>query len=295
MRTIKVGTRGSKLALAQTNLVIEKLKKAYPDNFFEAVVIQTTGDRHAEVGIDTIGTKGVFVDAIEEALLNGEVHLAVHSMKDMPDTPDAGLVFAKSWAREDPRDVLILREAKSLAALPEHAKIATGSKRRAYVLKRLRPDIEVVPIRGNVDTRIRKMHEQNLDGIVLAAAGLKRLGRESEITQYFSVEEMIPAPAQGVLALELRADDEELLKMVNALSDERTDREARAERSFLKKIGGDCHLPIGACATTAEDGKLTLCALFGSEDGSWLKTVTLCGNDPDALGEEAAQKLLEER
>jgi porphobilinogen deaminase len=138
------------------------------------------------------------------------------------------------------------------------------------------------------------MHEQKLDGIVLAAAGLKRIGRESEITQYFSVEEMIPAPAQGVLALELRADDEELLKMVNAMSDERTDREVRAERIFLKKIGGDCHLPIGACAATAEDGSLTLRALFGSEDGSWLKTVTLCGNDPDALGEEAAQKLLEE-
>jgi hydroxymethylbilane synthase/uroporphyrinogen III methyltransferase/synthase len=294
MRTIKVGTRGSKLALAQTDLVIEKLKKAYPDASFEAVVIQTTGDRHAEAGIDTIGTKGVFVDAIEEALLNGEIQLAVHSMKDMPDTPAAGLVFAKSWVREDPRDVLILREAKSLAALPEHAKIATGSKRRAYVLQRLRPDIEVVPIRGNVDTRIRKMHEQKLDGIVLAAAGLKRLGRESEITQYFSVEEMIPAPAQGVLALELRADDTELLKMVNALSDERTDREVRAERSFLKKVGGDCHLPIGACAATAEDGTLTLRALFGSEDGSRLKTVTLCGNNPDVLGEEAAQKLLEE-
>jgi hydroxymethylbilane synthase/uroporphyrinogen III methyltransferase/synthase len=294
MRTIKVGTRGSKLALAQTDLVIEKLKKTYPDVSFEAVVIQTTGDRHAEAGIDTIGTKGVFVDAIEEALLNGAIQLAVHSMKDMPDTPAAGLVFAKSWVREDPRDVLILREAKSLAALSEHAKIATGSKRRAYVLQRIRPDIEVVPIRGNVDTRIRKMHEQKLDGIVLAAAGLKRLGRETEITQYFSVEEMIPAPAQGVLALELRADDTELLKMVNSLSDERTDREVRAERSFLKKVGGDCHLPIGACATTAEDGTLTLRALFGSEDGNWLKTVTLCGNDPDALGEEAAQKLLEE-
>jgi hydroxymethylbilane synthase len=183
--------------------------------------------------------------------------------------------------------VLILREAASLDALPEHAVIGTGSKRRAYALQKLRPDLTIVPIRGNVDTRIRKMQEQKLDGIVLAAAGLKRIGREAEITQYLSVEEMIPAPAQGVLAIELRADDTELLAKVNALSDEQTAREVRAERGFLKGIGGDCHLPVGAHADTNEDGTLTLWALFGNEDGSILKTVKLSGNDPDALAEQA--------
>jgi hydroxymethylbilane synthase/uroporphyrinogen III methyltransferase/synthase len=289
MQIIKVGTRGSKLALAQTAYVIEKLKEAYPDESFETVVIRTTGDRHGEVSLDAIGTKGVFVDAIEEALIGGEIQMAVHSMKDMPDETAEGLVFAKPWKREDPRDVLILREAASLAALPPHAVIATGSKRRAFSLMRLRPDLNIVPIRGNIDTRIRKMHEQKLDGIVLAAAGLKRLGRESEITQYLSVEEMIPAPAQGVLAIELRADDTALLAKVNALSDAKTEREVRAERGFLKGIGGDCHLPIGAFADTAEDGTLTLRALFGSADGSKLKTVVLSGDDPDMLGEKAVR------
>jgi hydroxymethylbilane synthase/uroporphyrinogen III methyltransferase/synthase len=293
MQIIKVGTRGSKLALAQTAYVIEKLKEAYPDESFETVVIRTTGDRHGEVSLDAIGTKGVFVDAIEEALIGGEIQMAVHSMKDMPDETAEGLVFAKPWKREDPRDVLILREAASLAALPPHAVIATGSKRRAFSLMRLRPDLNIVPIRGNIDTRIRKMHEQKLDGIVLAAAGLKRLGRESEITQYLSVEEMIPAPAQGVLAIELRADDTALLAKVNALSDAKTEREVRAERGFLKGIGGDCHLPIGAFADTAEDGTLTLRALFGSADGSSLKTVVLSGADPDLLGEKAVRKIRE--
>jgi hydroxymethylbilane synthase/uroporphyrinogen III methyltransferase/synthase len=245
------------------------------------------------VSLDAIGTKGVFVDAIEEALIGGEIQMAVHSMKDMPDETAEGLVFAKPWKREDPRDVLILREAASLAALPPHAVIATGSKRRAFSLMRLRPDLNIVPIRGNIDTRIRKMHEQKLDGIVLAAAGLKRLGRESEITQYLSVEEMIPAPAQGVLAIELRADDTALLAKVNALSDAKTEREVRAERGFLKGIGGDCHLPIGAFADTAEDGTLTLRALFGSADGSSLKTVVLSGADPDLLGEKAVRKIRE--
>jgi hydroxymethylbilane synthase len=243
------------------------------------------------VSLDAIGTKGVFVDAIEEALIGGEIQMAVHSMKDMPDETAEGLVFAKPWKREDPRDVLILREAASLAALPPHAVIATGSKRRAFSLMRLRPDLNIEPIRGNIDTRIRKMHEQKLDGIVLAAAGLKRLGRESEITQYFSVDEMIPAPAQGVLAIELRADDAALLAKVNALSDAKTEREVRAERGFLKGIGGDCHLPIGAFADTAEDGTLTLRALFGSADGSALKTAALSGDDPDLLGEKAVQKI----
>jgi hydroxymethylbilane synthase/uroporphyrinogen III methyltransferase/synthase len=293
MQNIKVGTRGSKLALAQTAYVIEKLKEAYPDESFETVVIRTTGDRHGEVSLDAIGTKGVFVDAIEEALIGGEIQMAVHSMKDMPDETAEGLVFAKPWKREDPRDVLILREAASLAALPPHAVIATGSKRRAFSLMRLRPDLNIVPIRGNIDTRIRKMHEQKLDGIVLAAAGLKRLGRESEITQYFSVDEMIPAPAQGVLAIELRADDSALLAKVNSLSDAKTEREVRAERGFLKGIGGDCHLPIGAFADTAEDGTLTLRALFGSADGSCLKTAVLSGADPDLLGEKAVRKIRE--
>ena len=230
-----IGTRGSKLARVQTDYVIDKLKRAYPDDDFKAVIIKTTGDLEQKKSLDKIGSKGIFVKEIEDELLSGKIHMAVHSMKDMPDEPAAGLTFAKAWKREDPRDVLVLKNAASLDELPHGAVIGTGSKRRKYQLLKLRPDLKVVGIRGNIDTRLRKLYdseiiyeevadntvnnneianekqnkynEYRLDGIVLAAAGIKRIGRDSEITQYFSEDDMIPAPAQGTLALELRADN----------------------------------------------------------------------------------------
>ncbi len=160
-----------------------------------------------------IGDKGVFVKEIEEKLLSGEIQIGVHSMKDMPAFPAPGLLFAHPWKREDPRDVLILRQAKSLDALKEGAVIGTGSKRRELQLKRIRPDLKVAGIRGNVDTRLRKMEEEGLDGILLAAAGLHRLEMEARITQYLEIEEMVPAPAQGILALEVREGEGRLLSM----------------------------------------------------------------------------------
>ncbi len=290
----KVGTRGSVLALAQTDLVIDRLKNAYPDDSFEAVVIRTTGDKRLDVSLDAIGGKGVFVDAIEAALQSDEIDMAVHSMKDMPDQPAQGLIFATAWEREDPRDVLITREGLTFEQLPLHAKIGTGSKRRMYELRSLRPDLTIVPIRGNIDTRIRKIQEEKLDGIVLAAAGLKRIHRESEITQFFPVEEVIPAPAQGVLAIELRERDTALLQKLNALSDAAIARLVDAERTFLKEIGGDCHLPAGAYAREETDGTLTLFALFGNEDGSRLAKTSVSGKDAKAVAKEAADKLKRE-
>lgn len=290
----KVGTRGSVLALAQTDLVIDRLKNAYPDDSFEAVVIRTTGDKRLDVSLDAIGGKGVFVDAIEAALQRGEIDMAVHSMKDMPEQPAQGLIFATAWEREDPRDVLITREGLKFEQLPLHARIGTGSKRRMYELCSLRPDLTIVPIRGNIDTRIRKLQEEKLDGIVLAAAGLKRIHRESEITQFFPVEEVIPAPAQGVLAIELRESDSSLLQKLDALSDAATARLVDAERTFLKEIGGDCHLPAGAYASEEADGTLTLLALFGNEDGSRLAKTSVSGEDAKAVAKEAADKLKRE-
>mgnify|MGYP000579851071 FL=1 len=234
--------------------------------------------------------------------------MAVHSMKDMPDEPVAGLTFAKAWKREDPRDVLVLKNAASLDELPHGAVIGTGSKRRKYQLLKLRPDLKVVGIRGNIDTRLRKLYdgeiiyeeiadntvnnneianekqnkynEYRLDGIVLAAAGIKRIGRDSEITQYFSEDDMIPAPAQGTLALELRADNAKLMAKLDALSDEKTNLCAGIEREFLKQIGGNCHLPVAAyCDIVSEkdrgndsnkNNRLKLLAMFGSEDGKQL-------------------------
>lgn len=295
-----IGTRGSKLALVQTDYVIDKLKRAYPDDDFKAVIIKTTGDLEQKKALDKIGSKGIFVKEIEDELLSGKIHMAVHSMKDMPDEPAAGLTFAKAWEREDPRDVLVLKNAASLDKLLHGAVIGTGSKRRKYQLLKLRPDLKVVGIRGNIDTRLRKLYdgeiiyeevadntvnnneiangkqnkynEYRLDGIVLAAAGIKRIGRESEITQYFSEDDMIPAPAQGTLALELRADNAKLMAKLDALSDEKTNLCAGLEREFLKRIGGNCHLPVAAyCDIVSEkDSRLRLLAMFGSEDGKQL-------------------------
>ena len=303
-----IGTRGSKLALVQTDYVIDKLKRAYPDDDFKAVIIKTTGDLEQKKALDKIGSKGIFVKEIEDELLSGKIHMAVHSMKDMPDEPAAGLTFAKAWKREDPRDVLVLKNAASLDELPHGAVIGTGSKRRMYQLLKLRPDLKVVGIRGNIDTRLRKLYdgeiiyeevadntvnnseianekqnknnEYRLDGIVLAAAGIKRIGRDSEITQYFSEDDMIPAPAQGTLALELRADNAKLMAKLDALSDEKTNLCAGIEREFLKRIGGNCHLPVAAyCDIVSEkdrgndsnkNNRLKLLAMFGSEDGKQL-------------------------
>ena len=209
-----IGSRGSRLALIQTKYVQEKLAKAYPEHTFEIQIIKTKGDKIQNKPLDKIGGKGLFVKEIEEKIISGEIHMGVHSMKDMPSTPAKGLVFTKVWKREDPRDVLILRTAKHLSELREDAVIATGSKRRAFQLLKLRPDLQIINIRGNVDTRLRKMEEQQLDGIVLAAAGLKRLGMEDVITQYLAPEDMISAPAQGALALEVREDQKELQKML---------------------------------------------------------------------------------
>lgn len=287
---IRIGTRGSKLALAQSNYVLEKIKKRFPENDYELVVIKTTGDLDQNRPLDALGSKGIFTDEIEKALLSGEIQLAVHSMKDMPDTLKDGLIFADPWDREDARDVLVLNDAKSLDELPLGANIATGSKRRSYQLLALRPDINIFPIRGNIDTRIRKLREglpdgTKLDGIVLAAAGLKRLGLESEISQYVSIQDMIPAPAQGTLAIELKADNEKLLAMVNSFSDEQICNITYLERGFLKKIGGDCHLPIGAYACVTDKG-YELRALFGTEDGSKIaKTVV--------SGEKATEEMID--
>lgn len=293
-----VGTRGSKLALVQTNLVIERLKSAYPEEEFEAVIIKTTGDIEKNRQLDQIGSKGIFVKEIEEELLEGKIHMAVHSLKDMPDEPAKGLTFSKAWTREDSRDVLVLRDVKSLDELPEGAVIGTGSKRRKFQLLKIRPDLRVVGIRGNIDTRLRKLYNKEivcddnykdglvLDGIVIAAAGIKRIGRETEITQYLSVDDMIPAPAQGTLALEVRADNDELIKKLDALSDEKTDICISAERGFLKMIGGNCHTPVAAYCDF-EDGKLKLRAMYGREDGSAIAT-TIVGED-DVSGDDVSE------
>lgn len=291
---IRVGTRGSNLALIQTNWAIDRLKEKFPEVEFEVKIIKTKGDKILHLSLDKIGDKGLFVKEIESQLLEGEIDLAVHSMKDMPAEVVEGLKFAAVPKREDPRDVIILREGlNSFDELPIGATIGTGSKRRKYQLLRKRPDLNIVPIRGNIETRISKIKSENLDGIVLAASGVIRADLEEKITEFLPVDLMIPAPAQGALALEIREDDEELEKMIDAIKDEISQIQTDAERSYLAGIDGSCHIPMGAyCEVDGE--KLTLAGIFGDEDGEKITVASLEGDrdNPKELGKKLAELIL---
>lgn len=293
---IIVGTRGSKLALVQTNWVVEKLKKANPGIEFEIKVIKTKGDLVTHLPLHKIGDKGLFTKEIEQQLLDKEIDLAIHSMKDMPSTLPEGLKFANVPKREDPRDVLVLKEGySSIDDLPKGAKIGTGSKRRTYQLLKYRPDLEIVPIRGNIDTRIRKIEDENLHGVVLAAAGLIRAGLEDKISYYIPTNIMVPAPAQGALAIEIREDDTYIAEIVSHIKDEMTEIQVQAERGFLTGVNGSCHVPMGAYCEIKDDD-IILTGLYGDEDGEKLVIKSLEGKVKDAsnLGFELANIVLKE-
>lgn len=291
---IRVGTRGSNLALIQTNWAIDRLKEKFPKVDFEIKVIKTKGDKILHLSLDKIGDKGLFVKEIESQLLDGEIDLAVHSMKDMPAEVVEGLKFAAVPKREDPRDVIILRDGiEKFEDLPKGAVIGTGSKRRKYQLLRKRPDLKIVPIRGNIETRISKIETENLDGIVLAASGVIRANLEDKITEYLPVDLMIPAPAQGALALEIREDDKELENMINEIKDEISQIQVDAERSYLSEIDGSCHIPMGAYCKVEED-KLSIVGIFGDEDGEKITVASLEGDkeNPKELGKKLAEIII---
>ncbi|OPJ55969.1 hydroxymethylbilane synthase [Alkalithermobacter paradoxus] len=293
---IVVGSRGSKLALSQTNWVVDKLKENNPEIDFEIKIIKTKGDKIQNIALEKIGDKGLFVKEIEEALLNKEIDIAVHSMKDMPSDVPMGLKFSCIPKREDARDVLILREGyNSIDDLPQGAKIGTGSKRRKYQLLRYRNDLNIVAIRGNVDTRIRKIDEENLDGIVLAAAGMHRLGLYDKISCYIPVEIMIPAPSQGALCIQIRENEEDLEKILKCIDHENTRLQVKAERAFLKGVNGSCHIPIGALCEINGD-KVVIEGLLGNEDGSIIVRKSISGNvdECENLGYKLSQIIVEE-
>lgn len=289
---VKVGTRGSKLALTQTNWVVDQLRAHNPEVEFEIEVIKTKGDMIQHIPLDKIGDKGLFTKEIEMKLLDGSIDLAVHSMKDMPSSLPEGLKFSYTPPREDPRDALVLKEGyHSLADLPQGATVGTGSKRRKYQLLALRPDLNIVPIRGNVDTRIRKIETENLAGVVLAAAGLKRVGLEDKISAYLSPQEVIPAPAQGVLAIEVRKEDPHIDELMKSIYDETAALQIKAERAFLDTLEGSCHIPVGAYCEVADE-TITLTGLYGDEEGTILIKRSLAG--PAAEAEEIGKKLAKE-
>jgi len=293
---IRVGSRGSKLALIQTQWVMDQLKAVNPKLEYEIKVIQTKGDLIQHISLDKIGDKGLFVKEIEQQLLNKSIDMAVHSMKDMPGQLPQGLTFASIPKREDARDVLILKEGyDNLEDLPMGAKIGTGSKRRKYQLLQARPDLNVVSIRGNIDTRIKKIMTEGLDGIILAASGVIRAGLDSHISTYLSMDTMMPAPAQGALAIEIRSEDVAIAKMLESLKDKETETQVAAERGFLEGINGSCHIPIGAYCQLEEEN-ITLSGLYGNEEGTILIKKTMEGTAKEArtLGLTLASAILKE-
>ena len=264
-QTITIGTRGSQLALWQAEYVRKCLNDHFPDHSIERKVIKTTGDRITDRSLVGLG-KGVFTKEIEIALLDGTIDLAVHSMKDLPtDLPD-GLCIAAIPVREDPRDVLVTQSGLFLDQLPKGAKIGTTSPRRKSQLLHLRPDLQVMDVRGNLDTRLRKLNETELDGVILAAAGIKRLMGEEMITEYFEADRMVPAAGQGALGVEIRQDDLEIKTLLDAINDSRSETEVLAERVVLGELGGGCQVPIGVNARLEND-RLHLIATVCSPDG----------------------------
>ncbi len=293
---IVVGSRGSDLAVTQTKWVIDRLKEKNPNVDFEIQIIKTKGDRILDKTLDKIGGKGVFVKEIELQLLEGNIDMAIHSMKDMPSVQPEGLKLSSVPKREDCRDALILKEGlNDIDDVPKGGRIGTGSKRRKYQLLRYRPDLEIVPIRGNIDTRIKKIEDMNLHGIVLAAAGIKRLGLQDKISSYLSEDILIPSPAQGVLAIEIKEGREDLERILKTISDEKSEIQAKAERAFMKGINGDCHIPMGAICNIEKD-EIYLNVLYGTEEGEHLiiRSGKASVGEEEELGYKLANEVLKE-
>lgn len=265
---MRVGTRSSKLALYQTNHVVLLLKEQHPQLECEVITITTSGDAQRSVPIAAIGTRGVFVKELEEALLSKKVDFVVHSLKDMPVEVPEGLSLVATLSREDPRDVIVSRDNKSLDELPPSATIATSSRRRIAQLKKLYPTFNFVDIRGNITTRLRKMDEGECDAMILAAAGLHRLDLQARIVKYLSIEESTPAAGQGALAIECRVDDTDTFETLAKLDHLKTRIEISAERAFLGALGGGCSIPIGVSASFDQvKSEISIAGAIASIDG----------------------------
>ncbi|HEX6466627.1 MAG TPA: hydroxymethylbilane synthase [Terriglobales bacterium] len=290
MTQLKIGSRGSQLALWQANHVAGLLRRQGHEVAIE--VIKTTGDKITEVALSKVGTKGMFTKEIEEALAEGRVDLAVHSLKDVPTVLAAEFVLAAIMEREDARDVFLSRRYSSIAGLPQNARIGTSSLRRVAQLKAMRPDLETISLRGNVDTRLRKLEAGEYDGIILAAAGVKRLQRAEWIRELVDMSLMCPAAGQGALAVEARSGDQTVLAQLEFLDHGPSRRAVTCERAALNALGGGCQVPIGAYATENADLEITLRAMVARPDGSEVIREQRTGSDPEKLGAEVGAALL---
>jgi hydroxymethylbilane synthase len=295
MTRIRIATRASDLALTQARHVARRIESELGAET-QLLPVKTTGDRLQGVSLAKLGGKGLFVKEIEEALLEGRADVAVHSAKDLPAAVPPGLEFAAFPERADPRDALVGRErGAALATLARGARVGTGSVRRAAQIRAYRPDLEIVPLRGNVPTRLRKLEEQGLDAVILACAGLERLDLAERIDERIAPEVLLPAVAQGVLALEARADDP-VARDLRALNDARAASSMAAERGFLIRLGGDCNVPLAALAEHTDSDGLRLRALLAAEDGRRILRHQAEGRTAEAasLGRAAAEAILGE-
>lgn len=292
-RRVRIGTRGSQLALRQAEEIAAGLRRAWPRIEVELVPIRTSGDRLATAHLAEVGGKGLFVQEIDEALREGRVDLAVHSLKDLPGERPRDLVLAAFPRREDPRDVLVGATPISMDALPTGARVGTSSLRRSVQLLARRPDVAAMPIRGNVDTRLRKLRQGEYDALVLAAAGLRRLGLLDATATLLEPDEMLPAVGQGTLGVETRADDGEILALAEPLTDGETRTATLAERAFLEAVGGTCTTPLAAYARRAGN-RLRLDAFVATPDGARVMRDGEVGDPeaPEALGRRLAARLL---
>ena len=291
--TVKIGTRGSKLALWQANWVQSELHKKNPDLSFEIEIIKTKGDKILDVPLAKVGGKGLFVKEIEQALLDESIDLAVHSMKDMPAEIPDGLCIGAIPLREKVNDVLISKNGLCFSDLPEKAAVGTSSLRRSSQLLNARPDIIIVPLRGNLNTRLKKLESGDMDAIVVAAAGVKRLGFENKITEYFDDNIMLPAVGQGALCIEIREQDTRITSLVDCLDHYHTRRIILGERAFLHRLEGGCQVPIAAYGQI-EKNVFTLTGLVASVDGKTIIKNEMSGAEENSenTGIKLAENLL---
>jgi hydroxymethylbilane synthase len=290
---ITIGTRGSKLALWQANWVKSELIKNFPGLCPDIVIIKTKGDKILDVPLAKVGGKGLFVKEIEEALINNRIDIAVHSMKDMPAELLDGLYIGAIPERENPGDVLISKNSCLLSQLPEKARVGTSSLRRMAQLKHIRPDLVILPLRGNLDTRIKKLDAGELDAIILAAAGVKRLGLEKLIAEYLDEEFMLPAVGQGALCIEIRKNDHHIMKFIDSLDHSVTRAVVMGERAFLKRLEGGCQIPIAGHGK-AKNNMFTISGLVADLEGKTILKEMLSGpiESSESIGTALADRLL---
>jgi len=302
--SVRIGARSSRLSQAQTAAVSDLMRKRFGERLaLELVAVKTRGDRlppEARRSRGRAGAKGAFTGEIEALLLKGEIDIAVHSMKDLTSDLTEGLAIGATPRRSDPRDALVARDANTIEALPKRAMVGTSSLRRRAQLLGMRPDLNVVELHGNVDTRLRtvlgsetRMTTTGLDAIVLAVAGLGRLGESSRISQTFSIEEMVPAVGQGTIAVQMRRDDNDVAKVLSQIDDEATALESSCERAFAQRLGVDCYVPVGGCAR-ASGAKIRIVGMMANEDGTGMRRKAMVGDSSSAvsLGTKLAEELL---